>query len=353
MSFLKRFSICLIVVFVAALSFPPSPVHAQSVTITPVEAHGYENVVEEGDVLIVLAYILPLASWQNTTYLNDATCDNAQDVIDPCYTSLISGVATQVFRDSGGLIIGSRDLPRIWYGMSGNYFCAPDSDACAIAPPVSLSFGDTSSLACILGPSSISPQPEACLTVQWHTTSTVEETAAILPDVIVPMIQNIQTGMALPPRTLINAQLITQTGAIFAQEAFPWMPVVAPDMFTVAVSKATPNFNPPTPGPNSIGAQQQEAQSTGVFQSFDGFGLAGNVVAVMLSLILMMIVFVYFIIIFRNDVPDKGLAGASGAFLMCLVCVRLGWWPVAAFFMVMAIMILLGAFNIIREWLTD
>ncbi|MEE9284134.1 MAG: hypothetical protein V3V35_00235, partial [Dehalococcoidia bacterium] len=197
----------------------PHTAHATSVDITLSEAHGYQAVDEVGDLLILIRYGLNASTWQahtSPTLLDDTTCDDDTDLADRCYTSLLAGVATHVLKDGSGTIVMARGVSRVGHGMSGIYMCAPGSSRCSGAAASLITFGSAAAQTCIQGPSSFSPQPEACVDIEWHSSSAVADTPPLIAAGLRTMVGNLESVSTIANKNdYLNIDLVTELGSTF------------------------------------------------------------------------------------------------------------------------------------------
>lgn len=249
-------------VLAIALAAGGGPAHAQAIVDVEIfEASAYQNMVELGDMLVLVRYELPVADWQNSTYMNDATCEDSADFVDPCFISLLQGVALQTFYSgpaATGTLQSVRQLPRVGHGLSAVYLAAGHG----------LTFGDTTFETCVEGsPSVFSPIPQACITIQWNTSATVAATPAIIePDLLI-ISGNLEQAAEQAKNTFVNIDKITQTGMIFVREAFPAMVLIVPSAFFIGTADVFVDFAP-TPGPTGLETDiQGDAQSSTAWTS--------------------------------------------------------------------------------------
>jgi len=335
--------------------------------VSVLEAQGFQNVYQQGDVLILLRYQLPIADWQNTSRMQQPICSGAtspgtpaittdvrEAIQDQCLTSLIRGMATMVTKDDTGTPIAGSDFPRISFGLVGNYFCAPGADPLVCTGPnaTSVNFGSALMQACVDGPTTVTPRPEGCLSIHWNASADVASTANILGQAVVSMMNKIEAAMNLQHNTLIANKVITTTGAIFAQEAFPAMPRVTPSYFSVATTSISPGFLPGTPNPlTGLPAQQLIAQNSPTFQSLQKvgaqFGAGAGLIGFAIAFVVGLLVFIG--VTARSGISNSAPIGIGAVFLVFLMAGVLGWVPYAIIYSIAVLVMTLGMFRIMRE----
>ena len=230
------------------------------VDVTIFQADAYRHVAETGDLLVLVRYELPIADWQNATYMADATCDDANDFSDTCFTRLNQGVALQVFysaaHDAAGVSQFSvRPVPRVGHGLSAVYLAAGHT----------VTWGAAAYETCIEGSSTtFNPVPHSCLTINWRDSTGINNTPAVMDENLVQMMLNIQSILDQPINTFVNADKITSTGSIFPREAFPSIQNVVPQSFFAGVEQAFEAFDPPT-GPGSLETSTTGAATASAF----------------------------------------------------------------------------------------
>lgn len=192
--------------------------------ITIAEAHAFEHVVEADDLLVLIRYNLPVADWQNTTYMDDFTCADNNNVQDPCFTTLRNGAA--FLRLYNGVPVVSEGLmPRIGGGLNAVYLPAGHG----------VTFGDAGVSICVEGVIVPTPTQTCASSITWHSTASVTATKTLLTSLMPTIVVNLQQQMNKPKNNYVNLDKITQIGAVFATEAFSPMPLVAPDAFSAGV----------------------------------------------------------------------------------------------------------------------
>ena len=220
-------------------------------TLVLYESHAFRHVIESNDLLVLVRYKLPKADWQNTTYMDNPTCENAKDLSDDCWVSLKPGVALQTLYAGSGELWSVRNLPRIENGISAVY----------LPPGHSVPWGDTAVRSCLDGPSNITPKPQVCASLLWHASATVADTPEVIRPVLVQMVLNLEVEAKRPRNTYVNIDKITEQGMIFPREAFPAILFLVPKAFISGVSSAFTDYYPPS----GVGAL--EGQITGQRQT--------------------------------------------------------------------------------------
>jgi hypothetical protein len=228
--------LAVVAVFVSVqAAFAVDPVANPPMTLK--EAHGFKNLIAEGDLLVLVRYELPKADWRIdvaevaahtstapfVAYMEEGTCldNDEENLLDLCYTSLLSGIAINTFYDGPHLsstLLRSRTLPRVGDGISGVYFGTGHS----------ITFGDPTYEACIEGSATVfSPKTIECDTLLWHSVATstaypsiMEASRATNASALVSMALNLQQGIAGRQEALVVNDYIAPTGAIFFKEAY-------------------------------------------------------------------------------------------------------------------------------------
>lgn len=323
-------------------------------------AYGFQNVVEHGDVLVMVNYRLDEDTWRTADYMLDHTCEDIFDYADPCYTSLRSGAAKQTLRAANGDLLSSRNLPRITYGLSSVYLCAPDSDSCAGRSAAELgTYGDSAIETCIVGPTTVDPQPSTCETaIDWKHSQTVEQTIAQITAVIIHELDVITTGLSAPNTDLVDGGTITAKGSIFAREAFPLVVFVAPEAFHSGTLEVIQSFDataPHTAITGSMTAITNDARSSGrnaylLFEELgDRIGVSGQVLGTLFTLTLAALVFAWVTIGMGAGIPNAPLLGLGGGLLIVFGGFFLGLVNPAPLFVAMTVVSIIGAAHWVRN----
>ena len=221
----------------------PDPDPITNPTMTLLEAHGFQHLIAEGDILILVRYELPKDDWRVDSgdssfhpYLEEATCFEANEgnLLYRCWTSLLSGVATQTFYDgsqASGFLTGNRNLPRIGHGLSAIY----------IGSGHSLTFGNTTYETCVEGSATLfSPRTVDCDTLLWHTVVDADSDGAFLDDapafndnILVQIGANLEEATPGRVGQYVSNARITPMGSLFFSEAFTGIPLAAPEAFQI------------------------------------------------------------------------------------------------------------------------
>lgn len=215
------------------------------------EAHGFQHLITEGDMLILVRYELPKADWrvdaadvalQTSTapfaaYMEEGSCidNDEENLLDLCYTSLLSGVAINTFYNGPHLsstLLRSRTLPRVGDGISGVYFGTGHS----------ITFGDPTYEACIEGSATLfSPKTADCDNLLWHNVATstayptiMEASRATNASALVSIALNLQQTIPGRQEALVVNDYITPTGAIFFKESYTNIVLSAPGAFAAS-----------------------------------------------------------------------------------------------------------------------
>ena len=326
-------ALIVVVVFAVASLGPPKAARAQSVTMTIFEAQGFQNVLETGDLLVLVRYKLPITEWQ--TYMLDATCDDVTDVEDTCYTSLTSGTALQTLYDadrSTGTLRGSRSLPRIANGLSGLYFAAGHG----------LTFGTAAYDACIEGSSTLfSPMPTSCMAISWQASTSIAGNQTVMGNILPSVVLNLQEAASASTNSYVEADKITLRGMVFAREAFSLINSAVPGAFGVSVAGANFEFAPTVTAGSLATELQTAAQSSDAYLgvqavSLQLFGVSVHTFGAFATFIVGVIVIVSLV----------GFASPQVAAIAFLLVATFGvlmfFVPVQLLFVVLAILIVLG-----------
>lgn len=348
------------------------------------EAHGFANVMEPDDRLILIRYELPLDQWQfdgktatttnpvhdandvSVSYMKNATCTDLSSLSstnplpDSCYTSLLSGIITQQFfnglaSDPNSQNLAIRTLPRVGDGMSGLYIRAGHG----LAPLSGGSDAEQAELqtyeTCVTGAVNVFSAPtftgniNICLKPIWHPTTLVTEKDA-LSQTYVNMVMNIQEEMNEPVNRYVAQDVITEEGIIFPREAFTLAVQSAPTAFYTGVSQPWLDYNTvPTP---SAFEQQLEtgAQATTMYKAVVDtgswyFGMEANVAGTLGAFALIGIV------VTATAIMTRGVTyPAVLGLLVLLGATFMGFVPVAGVWVAMAGFLTLGATVIFRKF---
>jgi len=234
-----------LVSFVGGASIAEAVVANPAMTLN--EALGMQHLIEEGDMLIIVRYELPKTAWRvdagddpDDPFMEEAACFEAdeRDLLDLCWTSLLSGVASHTFYDGdqdgtpAANLVRQRTLPRIGHGISGVY----------IGTGHSLTFGNTSYETCLEGAAAtFNPRTVACTTIVWNTITDTDGDGIFIDDAPAQNAVTFQDlannlGGDLPGRAeaVVTNNLITPVGVIFFSEAFSNAVRSAPAAFAVS-----------------------------------------------------------------------------------------------------------------------
>ena len=338
----------LLTVSIPAIAFLPGAVYAHTVVPVPnvgttmAEAHGWQNVLELGDMLIWIRYELPTADWRTSTYINDTACADADNFTDPCYTEVVEGAALHTFY--GGAhntadLRGFRHIPRIGHGLSALYFAAGHD----------LTFGTVAYETCIEGSATLfNPIPHDCFTVQWRSSATVDATPAVMEPHLVQMALNLERVLERPANEFVNVDKITLLGLPFPREAFSPIVTVVPGAFFSSVVEPFSDFNP-----GSAGALETSIQTAAEASSFytdlnrasqEYFGLPVRIFGTIITFLLGLLA-VFGVAKVTGSLPLSTLAGA----LMVGFGFFMNFIPPAAMFIALVIILLLGSTWVFRR----
>ena len=260
-------------------------------TMTLNEALGMQHLIEEGDMLIIVRYELPKNDWRvdddpdiADPFMEKDSCfeDDERDLLDLCWTSLLSGVASHTFYDGdqdgtpAASLVRQRTLPRVGHGISGVY----------IGTGHSLTFGNTSYETCLEGAAAtFSPRTVACTTIVWNTVTDTDGDGSFIDDAPAQNALTFQDlannlGGDLPGRAeaVVTNNLITPVGVIFFSEAFSNAVRAAPAAFAVSEQLETaltlPNTN--TAAETDIEAAAAESRIRGWVSDFNTNRFGGS-----------------------------------------------------------------------------
>jgi hypothetical protein len=348
------------------------------------EAHGFANVMEPDDRLILIRYDLPLAEWAfdgktatttnpvhnasdvSVSYMKNATCteisslSSTNPLPDSCYTSLLSGIVTHQFfngvaSDPDSQNLGIRTLPRIGDGMSGLYIRAGHG----LAP---LSGGTDAEQAelqtyetCLTGAVNVFTAPtftgniNICLKPIWHPTALVTDKSS-LTQTMVAMVLNIQEEMEEPVNRFVAQDVITEEGIVFPREAFTLAVQASPDAFYTGVSQPWLDYDTDAV-PSALEKQLETgAQATTMYKAVVDtgswyFGMEPNVSGTLGAFALIGIV------VTATAVMTRGVTyPAVLGLLVLLGATFMGFVPVAGVWVAMAGFLTLGATVIFRKF---
>ena len=253
-----------------------------------IEAYGFENVLELDDRLILIRYELPLEDsvgpvWQTdttanqypTAFMRDASCADADNLKDACYTSLRTGMVLHTMYDgvrggTGVTQVGIRSAPRIGDGVSAIYIRAGHGLAPVGAPSASYETCLEGSATTFILPT-YSSRPIECANPLWIPTTSVLDKDSMVT-ILVSMMQNVQDDLDWPVNSFVDQSVITETGSIMPKEAFSAIASAAPRAFYAAIQQPWTDVNiVPTPTALDI-TVETNAQAGRIYQAFDGAG---------------------------------------------------------------------------------
>ncbi len=269
------------------------------------EGHGFQHVIAEGDLLILIRYELPKSAWRIDTadvaahtssapfiaYMEEGKChdDDEANLIDFCYTSLFSGVALHSFYDGPqdtATLQRSRTVPRVSHGISGVY----------LGTGHGLTFGDATYRTCLEGSATLfSPRTVECEPLIWHDIATSTAHATLLEagratngDAFVSIAENLQTAAAGLREQIVVNQLITPTGAIYFKEAYTNIARAAPGAFAVSqpIAEDIVLATADTAAEDSIQAEASGSLFFGVVRDFNDNHLGGTLPVSMVGSVL-------------------------------------------------------------------
>lgn len=350
----------------------PSVVHSQTVanpTMTLHEAHGMQHVIADGDILILVRYELPLDEWRvdqdvvdasaTTTapydaYMQNATCydDNENDPTDACFTSLLSGVASQYFYsgdNESATLISQRNLPRVGHGLSALY----------IGTGHSLTFGNSTYETCLVGSATLfAPADSVCQTLLWHTVTDadgdgeyVDDARNVNDDVWLDVMSSLEGVAAGKSGRLVSNGKILTEGIMYAREAFTNAVRSAPNAF--AISESPDSYVAPS-GTPSAAEQAIQAESTpsafyGYISDFNDNHFSGNLSINTVGGVLIAILGLFFFGLALMYLKNLFMASIILALFVFGFGVLNGIFPYSLFLIVVLVVFGLGAFKYVRN----
>lgn len=336
----------------AALASVATPAHAQITTedILVYEAHAFRNVVEEDDLLVLIRYQLPTADWQNATYMVEPTCTDENDITDRCYTSLVDGAAQQTLKDDTGAVVTARDIPRIRNGLSALRLCGPGSTDCLGQDAGLITWGDPDAETCLLGPSSLSPQPETCVSIIWHDSDSIADNVDVLLPVLQAVMLNLEREDDVTKNSYVSNNLITEVGSSFAREALTGIILIVPEAFANSVISVARSFTATAvPGTNLNAAITTPERTKTVYVAFNRVGQSLGVNgAVFGSFVFLFIAAVAFGVFLRRMPGQFSLAAYAG-FLLLALGAWFGIMPWAAVIVSIIVVNAIGVGKYIRD----
>ena len=362
---MKKLAVLSAAIFLYAISAGVVSAQVSPPTIDNIEAYGFSNVLEDDDRLILVRYELPLADWQidastanppfPTAFMVDATCTPSETINlkDPCYTSLLSGMVLHTFYDGvpgnpGVSQTGIRSVPRVGFGMSGIYI----SPGHGLAPPGAPSAAYQT---CVEGSSTVftlptySSRPVDCLHPIWLPLPAVGQSTD-LATVLVSMGDIIESDMNQPVNSFVDMDVLTEIGSIMPKEAFSPMANAAPTAFYAAVTQPWRDFDlavTPTALDTAVGSA---AQSSRIYQAFDGAAnqYFGTTPAVLGSIFF--IVIAVTVVMAVTMVTNSVTYGSMLGMLVLVAAMFTGVLPIAALWVLLAILLLLGGTYVFRRF---
>ena len=329
----------------SGLSLTPAVASVADPQVMIHEVHAFRHVFSLNDLLVIARFELPEADWQSTElpddWMADATCDDASDIEDRCYTSIISGAATYVLKDEDGGIVNSVNVARVGHGLTAVYLCAVGDGNCQGQTADVITWADSVTTSCIRGPSTVSPRAEACAEPQWHSTSAVADTPAQLLTFLVPMVDQVEEDGNYRKNRLVSAGLITEEGAVFALEAFPAMTVAVPAAFQRSVLEIATSFNPVAA--STPIATLKDVSTEPIATAFDSFatdfGTTRNVVGTLFMSLLAVFVLIFVV----RSTGGNFAVGTALGFLVLLTGAFVGIVMWAAVFVLALLVVIMGS----------
>lgn len=344
----RRWLVAIIAAVVGAVVVAVPSVFAQAVTPVTMnlnEAQAFTNVAQQGDLLVLIRYELPLDEWQTTTpaFMSDVDCVDDEAPRDSCYTSLVSGIALHTMYDNdpddGGLLLGSRTLPRIGHGLSGLYF----------APGHGITPSSLDVQTCIEGSATVfSPVPQTCITLQWNVTTDLAETRTDAPATLIQMALNLDDASDYAFR-MIDQNLISDFGVIFFTEAFGVFLKAVPGAFVLGVETVFEDFNSTaTPTALETGIQGT-AQSSQAYLTVDH--AARQYLGMSVRTLGSMMVGVVAMVAVAGSYAWTRSTEIAALFAVPFVGfgVWMDWIPVGAAFALLAVTLVVGAIWVFRR----
>lgn len=242
-------------------------------TVDVFETFGFSNVLEEGDVMVLVRYNLPTSEWRKdattTPFMADSTCsvsEDKDDLKDRCWTSLKSGVVTHNLYDApiadGGFNHGVRKLPRIGDGLSAIYLRSGHG----------ITIGTATAQSCIQGSSTIfSPNVEICSSVIWQASTSLGDNSA-LTNALIQTMTNLEANMNMQVGSFVSNQVITEAGILFPMEAMPAIVKGAPDAFYSGVSSQFDDYSTVPQGSALESAIIANTSNSTIYKALDNVG---------------------------------------------------------------------------------
>ncbi len=265
------------------------------------------------DMLILMRYNLPKNDWRAESggeplYMDTVDCvdDDEQNLLDPCQTSLLSGIVMQSFYSGPqgtGQLQGLRTLPRIGHGLSGLYLEAGHG----------LTFGDNTFETCIEVSSTVfSPATPVCANITWNE-FTFEDASAldrtlyehaqlVNASVAEEMASSLQAVIPGLQAIITSNQFISPFGTVMFREAYSRFPSATPDAFAVSRSNQSDVELSEVPTAAEVAISVEAAESL-LFGYMEDWGvnhwggasaqLVGGVVMIFIAVIAFTIIFMW------------------------------------------------------------
>ena len=220
------------------------------------EARAFRNVAQDGDLLVLMRYELPISDANGVSdawclYLeNDVGCDGTPAIPENPANILPDTVTTSFYTDclvtgpgvidcSAGQLELQERTPRIDHALSGAYFNTGHT----------IVWQDPTAAICVETiEATFAPQELECRQPVWNAAALdTESQQAELGEGLLVMLRNIETERADPINSIVNSSnLVTDNGRVFALEAFNVMALIVPEVFQAASRTVAEAFATPT-----------------------------------------------------------------------------------------------------------
>lgn len=239
----------------AALAFPRPAAAQTAPTLANNQASAFRNIVQTGDILILVRYELPVSISDGVSdawcaYLDDQTgCDGSPAVPEAPDTMLPQTVSVTFWSDcvltnctAATQLEYADQLPRIDHALAGIYFPAGHN----------LTWADANYAACIESNAVtfLTANEQDCINPTWSAAASDQATQrGELGDELVGMLRTIETDRSDPPLSIVNgSNLITDNGRVFAIEAFGVIARIVPEVFQAAANPVATPYATPSSG---------------------------------------------------------------------------------------------------------
>lgn len=311
-----------------------SPAQAQTApTLAISEAHAFRNIVQTGDLFILVRYELPISvtggmsdAW--CAYLEDQTGCDASPALPEAPDTLLDQTASVTFyTDCIGTncsaAVGREyadQLPRIDHALAGVYFAAGHE----------LTWNTATYGVCIESNAvTFATNEQECLNPQWNAASSdTASQRAELEEQIVVTLRTLETTRNDPELSIVNgSNLITENGRVFALEALGVMAVIIPDVFQAASRVVATPFATASSG-SSLQAQLDSDNAEFVSDwntiGLQYFGQPGRNVTFTITLIIGFLIAGLVGVLQSNYTPAERSAVAAGGGVAFVLVLAIG-----------------------------